>query len=224
MAPRRKKAPKRARASLGPLTRDIIAEAALRLIDRQGIEDFSTRKLGAELGCEAMAFYNHYPNKDAILDAVVDRIISKVAIPPRESGTWIERARAYARSFRSLAVIHPKAFPLIATRRFNEKGSLALLEAAYGTFLAEGFDPLTAVKIYRTLGNFLAGSTLNEISVAAFAASSPPGGAPIDPSQPSLAKVMPFLSPVYLEEVFEFGLDVVLEGCKRLASKKPSRA
>jgi AcrR family transcriptional regulator len=220
MTLRRRKPTRRARTSSGPLSRDVIAEAGLRLIDGHGIEAFSTRKLGAELGCEAMALYSHFESKDAILDAIVERMLAKVAIPAPESGTWVDRARAYARSFRSLGRIHPRAFPLIATRRFNAPGSLALLEAAFSTFLGEGFDPLLAVKVYRTLANFLVGTTLNEISVAVFAASSPPGSVPVHPGQPSLATVMPYLAPVHFDEVFEFGLDVVLEGCRRAAAKQ----
>jgi AcrR family transcriptional regulator len=223
----RKKSPRRAgalrRATKGPLTRDVISEAALRLIEAHGLEEFSTRKLGTVLGCEAMAFYNHFPSKEVLLDAVVERMLAKVAVPPGDAGSWVVRARAYARSFRSLARIHPRAFPLVATRRFNAPGSLALLETAFGAFLDEGFDPLTAVKIYRTLGNFLAGTVLNEISVSTFAATA----VPLDPMATTMAasvlpKVMPYMSPAYFEEVFEFGLDVVLDGCQRLASGKTS--
>jgi AcrR family transcriptional regulator len=227
----RKKSPKGTRAlrraTKGPLTRDVISEAALRLIEAHGLEEFSTRKLGSVLGCEAMAFYNHFPSKDVLLDAVVERMLAKVAVPPGDAGTWVVRARAYARSFRALARVHPRAFPLVATRRFNAPGSLALLETAFGAFLDEGFDPLTAVKIYRTLGNFLAGTVLNEISVATFAATAAPLGPRVPAEAPSalpsaLPRVMPFMAPAYFEEVFEFGLDVVLDGCQRLASGKTS--
>ncbi len=203
------------RPVVAPLTRDRIAQAALHLIDAHGLAEFSTRKLGAELGCEAMAFYNHFPSKEAILDAVVEQMMAKVAIAPKEAGTWVERARLFARSFRALARVHPRAFPLIATRRFNAPGTLAMLETAYGAFLAEGFDPLSAVKVYRTLGNFLAGTALNEISVAEFAAASPVTD-PGSPAASSLRVVGPYLSPAYFDEVFEFGLEVVLEGCQRL--------
>jgi AcrR family transcriptional regulator len=220
MSPPRKRTRPRTRSPL-PLSRDRIARAALELIDSQGLEDFSTRKLGAYIGCEAMAFYNHFPSKDALLDAVVEQMVAKVAIPSKDSGTWVERARAFARSFRALARVHPRAFPLIATRRFNAPGTLALLETAYGTFLDEGFEPLNAVKIYRTLGNFLAGTALNEIAVASFAASTSATHAG-DPALVHLAAVFPYLSPAYFDEVFEFGLEVVLDGCQRLAAKKRS--
>jgi AcrR family transcriptional regulator len=203
------------RPNAAPLSRDRIAQAALRLIDAHGLSEFSTRKLGAELGCEAMAFYNHFPSKEAILDAVVEQMVAKVAIPAKDVGDWVERARMFARSFRALARIHPRAFPLVATRRFNAPGTLAMLESAYGTFLGEGFDPLSAVKIYRTLGNFLAGTALNEIAVADFVAASP--AAAESPGLPNLALVAPYLAPAHFDEVFEFGLEVVLQGCQRLA-------
>ena len=142
--------------------------------------------------------------------------LAKVTDPPPEAGDWMERARVFALSFRALARIHPRAFPLVATRRFNAPGTLGLLEAAYGTFLGAGIEPRMAVKIYRTLGNFLAGTALNEISVAAYAASAT-AQAP-DPEHPNLAAVSPYLAPAYFDEVFEFGLEVVLQGCARLAA------
>jgi len=213
--------PRTSRPSL-PLTRERIAQAALQLIDAHGLADFSTRKLGAELGCEAMAFYNHFPGKEAILDAVVERMVAKVAVPPREAGTWVERARMFARSFRALARIHPRAFPLIPTRRFNAPGTLAMLESVYATFLGEGLDPLAAVKVYRTLGNFLAGTALNEIAVAEFAAAAPTTD-PAATTLSSLATVAPYLAPAYFDEVFEFGLEVVLTGCQHLVVQDNER-
>lgn len=219
--PMAKASPRRSskRPPTAALSRERIAQAALRLIDAHGLAELSTRKLGAELGCEAMAFYNHFPSKEAILDAVVEQMVAKVAIPSGEVGTWVERARLFARSFRALARIHPRAFPLVATRRFNAPGTLGMLESAYGTFLGEGFDPLSAVKIYRTLGNFLAGTALNEIAVADFAASS--SAATATPGLPNLERVAPYLAPAYFDEVFEFGLEVVLQGCQRIAREEP---
>jgi len=62
-----KRAPK-----VAELSNETICATALELIDGEGLAEFSTRKLGRVLGCEAMAIYNHFPSKDALLDAVVE--------------------------------------------------------------------------------------------------------------------------------------------------------
>src|SRR5580765_3235669 len=100
-----------ARPRREPLTQDRIAKTSLELIDDIGLEEFSTRRLGAALGCEAMAIYNHFASKDALLDAVVDKLIKDVSVPPKGDGGWQERVRGFARSYRALAHAHPKAFP-----------------------------------------------------------------------------------------------------------------
>src|SRR3954447_6499826 len=108
---------KRTSAGSG-LTSERIRDEALRLIDAEGLESFSTRRLGAALGCEAMAIYWYYPSKDALLDAVVEALIARLPIEPSNTGDWIDALRKLAHAYRRLAHQHPHAFPLLATRRF----------------------------------------------------------------------------------------------------------
>ncbi len=226
MRPMTKEPVKKRRRAAGPalpLSRDRIVDAALTLIDARGHEEFSMRKLGAELDCEAMALYNHFANKNLLLDAVVDRMLKKVVVPPRDFGTWIERTRAYSQSFHALVRIHPGAFPLFAMRRFHEAHGLALLNEAFGTILDEGVDPKTAVKLYRTLANFLSGTGLSELMLLQDVAN---GGAQREAEEvakrPALAQVTAYLGPAYFDEVFEFGLDVILAGFEAAAvNSKP---
>src|SRR5512140_3179343 len=88
-----------------PLSQERIVTAALQLIDAAGLEAFTTRALGKKLGCEAMAIYNHFASKDQLLAAVADRLMSKTELPAE--GTWRERARGLANSYRALARVHP---------------------------------------------------------------------------------------------------------------------
>ncbi|MEO8800119.1 MAG: TetR/AcrR family transcriptional regulator C-terminal domain-containing protein [Polyangiaceae bacterium] len=195
------------------MSRDRIVDAALALIDARGHEAFSMRKLGAELDCEAMALYNHFANKNFLLDAVVDRMLKKVVVPPRDFGDWLDRTRAYSQSFHALVRIHPGAFPLFAMRRFHEAHGLALLDEAFATILDEGIDPRVAVRLYRTLANFLAGTGLNELMLLSDAQQ---GSASHEEGElqkhPAIAAVAPYLGPAYFDEVFEQGLDIILRG------------
>lgn len=214
---------RRAAGPATPLSRERIVDAALSLIDARGHEAFSMRKLGAELDCEAMALYNHFANKNLLLDAVVDRMLKKVVVPPRDFGTWIERIRAYSQSFHALVRIHPGAFPLFAMRRFHETHGLALLNETFATILDENIEPRQAVKLYRTLANFLAGTGLNELMLLTDIATGPTRVQAETAQRPALAAVSPYLGPAYFDEVFEFGLEVILAGFEQASSAARSK-
>ena len=81
--------------SRSPLTKDRVLKAALRLADEGGIESLSMRKLGQELGVEAMSLYNHVANKDEVLDGIVEAVVREVELPPGgdrlEGGSATER-------------------------------------------------------------------------------------------------------------------------------------
>ena len=70
------------------LTAERVRDEALRLIEEEGLEGFSTRKLGRALGVEAMAIYWYYPSKEALLDAVVEALVSRMD-PPARTGLLI---------------------------------------------------------------------------------------------------------------------------------------
>jgi AcrR family transcriptional regulator len=228
---RRKSTPKvekKERKRREPLSRDRIATTALALIDAHGLEELSTRQIGRALGCEAMAIYNHFASKEALLDAVVDRIMRKVEVPPAGGG-WVERVRGFARSYRALARIHPHAFPLVAMRRFDTDATKQMLDAMFGALLDEGFEPKLAVQLFRTVGNFTSGTALDEIAGTNYAArhaeTAQGTEAEAETSLPRLAKVGALLSPAHFDAIFEFGLDLILEGFKRQpGAPSPSRA
>ena len=70
------------------LSRERVLTAAIGLADDGGIESLTMRKLARALGVEAMSLYNHVANKGDLVDAIVDRVISEIDLPPARSGTW----------------------------------------------------------------------------------------------------------------------------------------
>ena len=86
-----------------PLNRDRIARAALGLVDSEGLAALTMRRLGSELGVEAMSLYNHVTNKDDLLDAIVDRVYAEVELPATDL-PWKEQARGVFRGFRQVEV------------------------------------------------------------------------------------------------------------------------
>src|SRR5687768_16340103 len=106
-----------------PLSRARILRTALGIVDREGLDALTMRRVAAKLDVEAMSLYHHVPNKDAILDGVYDLVITKAELPKGDvtAEHWI---RGTAAAFRRLAHQHPRAVPLFTSR------PLPLLDAA----------------------------------------------------------------------------------------------
>jgi len=207
-----------------PLNKAKIAQAALDYIDANGLEALSTRRLGSELGVEAMALYRHYPSKEALLDAVAELLVLQVPVPQQGPVGWAVRVKDYARAYRGLARSHPRAFPLLATRRFNTPRTLQLLDTLFGELLSAGFSPPGAVEMFRAVGNFSHGTALDELAGLAQKASVASGAAPARPAAgtlPALARVGPYLTETYFDQIFETGLEVLLEGFARRLPARP---
>jgi AcrR family transcriptional regulator len=184
-----------------PLTQERIAKTSLELIDEIGLDEFSTRRLGAALGCEAMAIYNHFASKDALLDAVVDRLFREVSVPPKGSG-WEARVRGFAASYRALAHAHPKAFPLLATRRFRTRAR-NLVEQLIAVLHEEGFSPKASAELFRLLSNYCNGTILDELS-GAFP--------PATDEHPNIKRVQDYLGPQNYDAMWDRGLTLLLSG------------
>jgi len=134
-----------------PLTLDEIVGAALQIVDDEGLEALSMRRLGSALGVEAMALYRHVPNKDTLLDLTIDRMRSEMRLaedlPEDPAGVL----QAIFVEYRRVLLDHPNMLPL-AARRTDTGGPSGL------TYLIEhGLDLDTAVSLYQSLLAFTVG-------------------------------------------------------------------
>jgi AcrR family transcriptional regulator len=136
--PRRAHAP---RAHREPLTREKIVEKALEILDAEGVDRLSMRRLGDALGVEAMALYHHFPNKDAILDGVLARIIEETGPAlPLESADWKTVMLSGPESARRAIEEHPKAAWLFIGREYGTADSVRMLEAPLQILRSAGFE------------------------------------------------------------------------------------
>lgn len=142
------------------LTKSAISANALALIDAEGLDAFSTRKLGARLGVEAMALYHHFPSKQLLAAGVAALLQSQVAIPPDDLGwrSWLGQA---ARNWRAMALAHPKAFPLLAAHLAKDG---ALFEGQCRVLAAAGLGPADAARAAHIANAFVLGSVQGEIA------------------------------------------------------------
>src|SRR5687767_10217410 len=94
------------------LTRDRVVQAGLRLVDRDGVEALTMRRLGRELGVEAMSLYGYVDNKQDLLEGVLARVYAEM--PTDAEGPWTTRLRTIAGRFRSVLLRHPNLVGLVA--------------------------------------------------------------------------------------------------------------
>jgi TetR/AcrR family tetracycline transcriptional repressor len=198
-----------------PLSRRRVLEAAVRFADREGLGSLTMRRLGAELGVEAMSLYNHVPNKGALLDGMVEVLLEEVEIPPR-SKDWEERIRDGYRAFRRLAHEHPNVFPLLVERPPETMDGVWLVEEFLQTLREAGFGAEEALHAFRSLSSYTFGYAMAEIRGFTLEPDgSRLGARALSPEEfPNICELGPYLDRVDHDREFEFGLDLILSGLR----------
>jgi AcrR family transcriptional regulator len=152
----------------GKITRDVVLAAALEIIDRDGADGLSMRRLARALGRDPMILYRHAPNKAALLDGVAETVLAQLKVDAADPD-WAAQLRAVARAYRKLALAHPHVVPLLVTRPLatplglRPHGTLRPLEDLLTLLTRAGFSGPDALHIYRALFGFLHGHVLNEL-------------------------------------------------------------
>jgi len=174
------------------------------------------RKLGSELGVEAMSLYNHIPNKSALLDGMVEVRLGELEVPPEDEG-WERRVREAYRAFRRLAHEHANCFPLLLVRPPDTMDGIWLVEEFFKTLREAGFDPGTALYAFRTLSSYASSYAMAEIrGFAMEPAGAHLGAGMLSPDDfPHIHELDAPLREVDHDAEFEFGLDLILAGLKQ---------
>lgn len=144
------------------LNRQRVAAKALELLDRDGLERFNMRRLGAELGVEAMALYRHFPSKAALIDAAVAVVLAELG-PPSAEGVWQDRLMRAGRSLREAALRHPNVFPILATMGSESPAVAPYLGVAADALERAGFDADRRLDALRVLFGYVIGFALWDV-------------------------------------------------------------
>jgi AcrR family transcriptional regulator len=200
-----------------PLSRERIAAAAMALVDREGLDALSTRRLGEELGCEAMSIYHHFPNKAHLMDALIDLTLADARVELLPEWGWVERLRRCAHGFRAMALKHPKFFPYFAVHRLNTPAGVAFLDRIIGVLREAGFSDRDAATHFRTIGYYLTGAALDEVAGYAQgpSAAEPVLNETIAADFKNLAAAAPYFQPAHFQATFETGLEMLLAEIER---------
>jgi len=204
------------------VTRDRIILAALRIMDEEGLEAVTMRRVGRELGCEAMSLYNHVRDKEDILDGICQAVLAEFTVP--ESTSWEEAIRAGAREYRHLLLAHPTVLTLMSERRkpFTNPDSLRAYEFALGVFRSAGLPPEEAAMAFHVFGGFILGFVTMELGLmvggsddeAQIHAHQEMGRLAASAGLPHLHEALPYFAECDVEAQFEFGLDLLVDGLR----------
>jgi TetR/AcrR family tetracycline transcriptional repressor len=159
-----------------PLSRKRIIETAIDFVERRGLIALTMRRLGEELGVEAMSLYGYVNGRQDLLEGIVDQMVAHLHLRPghaplQPTDGWQAYLRWLAHGVRELSRTHPNAFPLLATRHPAAPWlrpplrSLRVVEEFPAMLSSKGFSDVRVVVAYRAFSSFLLGHLLHEVSL-----------------------------------------------------------
>jgi AcrR family transcriptional regulator len=142
-----------------------VLQAAIRVADRGGGQAITMRAVAQELGVEAMSLYHHVPNKDAILDGVVDMVFAAIELPGVDGDAWRPAIRARAVSAREVLSRHSWALGLMDSRRNPGPATLRHHDAVLGVLREAGFALPMAAHAVSLIDSYVGGFVLQEANL-----------------------------------------------------------
>jgi AcrR family transcriptional regulator len=131
------------------LSREKVLTRALAIVDAEGLDALSFRRLATDLGVTPMALYRYVEDKDALLDGIGDLVLSELELPEPTTGDWREQLRTMAHSFRTVLRAHPAVVPIFLSRPLITPAGMRAADAVFGIFSRAGFSPEQSVPLYQ---------------------------------------------------------------------------
>ena len=200
------------------LTRQRIVEAASALVDAEGLEAVSVRRLATELGVQGPSLYNHFRTKAEILDAVADAVVARIDVSAFATHDWRDALRLWAHSYRAVLGEHPNIVPVLAHGPGRRPAALAMADVVYGALVEAGWPPARATHIGALMRYLVTGSALGSFALGF-------------EEDPELYARYPHLRQAHLlaehrqhvdEGAFALGLDMLVTGLDRLFTTRPA--
>lgn len=201
-------------------------EGAVRLADRIGSDALTIRKIADEIDAKPMTIYHHVPNKEAIIDGMVDYVFAEIDLPP-EGDDWRSALLVRSRSMRAVLADHPWAAPLMESRTSAGPATMKHHDAVLGCLRGAGFSLQLTAHAYAILDAFLYGFALQEATLPATEgedmhelAESVIDQMPAD-TYPHMTEFATkhVLQPGYsFGDSFEVGLNLILDGLEQAAA------
>jgi AcrR family transcriptional regulator len=197
------------------LTRERIVEAAMRVIDAEGIDALSMRRLGTELDVNPMAAYHYVPNKAALYDLVLDAVMSGIDLGVIDPAAPVdERLKQAARAYQAAMLRHPRAIPVLASRSVRSISALRPVEAFVQLLFEVGLDTTQALAAVDAMAQYILGGVMGYYHhMVDVEAGEQREFDQLPPSEfPGMTRVLAEGRYLGFEGEFEFGLDMIVRG------------
>lgn len=198
-----------------PLSRERVLRAALELVDNEGVEALTMRRLGRELGIEAMSLYGYVRSKQDLVEGVVEQVFRQMPLVAHGPGDWRDRIRRHASLYRQVLLDHPNAVRLVAGRPLVTEGTAAFVESALAELRSLGLDLDTADRVLGVIAGFTLGLVSEQVGNVGRPSSAEE---PVDPARFPLVAGLGVMKPVDFDRQFELGLDFIVAGLEQLLS------
>jgi AcrR family transcriptional regulator len=202
-----------------------VLETALAVIDRDGPDLFSMRRIADELGMGAMTLYGYVRNKEELIEGLTGLAFAEPHREPSADASWEDRLRSDIGQLHGICRQHPNLVTLILNQTSASPGLFRLRERMLGTLLAAGFTEATALHALGVLTSYALGF-----------GSTQAGAAPIDLPErirelpatdfPHLSAAADSYATHLSDQAFEYGLELLLSGLRAdlLRSGEPPRS
>lgn len=219
-------APERAggRVPRNTLSRSLIVEAALELIDTAGLDAVTMPNVARHLGVGTMSLYRHVKDKGDLIDAVAEGVMGQIAVPDGAADDWEGRVVGYLRALRETAVAHPALGRILADHGLTVGPVFVQLETVHGILIRAGFAPRDAVRAFYSLFTYVFGAVMWELPrvhqqpADAYAASWNSAIDALNPGDyPHLHALRPNLISAASADQFEYGLSLLVESLRNRA-------
>jgi AcrR family transcriptional regulator len=204
------------------LSRDRVVDAALVLLDAEGLDALTMPSLAKHLGVGTMSLYRHVADKDDLVNAVAEHVLSDVAVPDGDPDDWEGRVIGYLRALREAARAHPALSLILAERGLTVGPVFDQLEAVHAILRAAGFSELDAVRTFYSLLTYVFGFVVWELPrvrrqhASAYVESWNNAIDQLDPmAYPNLHALRRQLTTTASAEQFEYGLEHLLRSLHR---------
>jgi AcrR family transcriptional regulator len=206
-----------------PLSRERVLRAALALVDEEGVEALTMRRLGRELGVEAMSLYGYVDSKEDLIEGVVEQVFREMPLIAPGPGEWQVRLRRHAAVYRKVLLDHPNVVRLVARRPLDTEGIAAFVDSAVAELRSLGLDLQMADRVLGVIAGFTQGHVSEQVGDEL----RPRPPAPVERPRidgrrfPHLAGIMA-LKPTDYDAEFELGMDFIIAGIERLLTDSPA--
>ena len=193
------------------LDRAAVTAEALRILDVEGRDGLTMRRLATALDVEAASLYAHVASKDDLVDAVLDMVLDEVVLPEPSPDARAELVAAFE-SYRRTLIAHPRVVMLMLERAHRSAAQARLVTRSIELLESLGLSPRAAVDAHVTLVAYVLGFIVQEVGRPT---TTP---APVAAASPTLAKALSTLAERTVDERFTVGLEIILDGVLRSAS------